>query len=68
MLTLEEQILFLKKQRKDSIQNLKNVKKQFGDRYSHIFLEKMNHNIFCYDSVLSSLRELQSIKNTSYGK
>ncbi|WP_299219840.1 hypothetical protein [uncultured Aquimarina sp.] len=68
MLTLEEQLLFIKEQRKDSVRIIQCLKKQFGDRYRHIFKEKVNHTIFCCDSVLSSLKELQSLKNKSYGK
>ncbi|WP_299189609.1 hypothetical protein [uncultured Aquimarina sp.] len=68
MLTLEEQLLFIKEQRKESIRTIKCLQEQFGDRYRHIFTEKINHTIFCCDSVLSSLKELQSLKNKTYGK
>ena len=68
MLTFEEQLLFIEQQRKESIQLIQCIQSQFGDRYSDIFIEKINHTIFCCDSVLSSLKELQAFKNRSYGK
>lgn len=68
MLTLEEQLLFIKEQRKESIRTIQCLQEQFGDRYRHIFTEKMNHTIFCCDSVLSSLKKLQTIKKSTCGK
>lgn len=68
MLTLEEQILFLQQQRKESIQTLQNLQEHFGDRYAHIFTEKINHHIFCFDSVLESLQKLQSKNPKNYGQ
>ncbi len=68
MLTLEEQLTFLQQERKDSIQNAQNLREQFGTRYNHIFTEKINHTIFCYDSVLASIKELLALKNKTYGK
>ncbi|WP_299432054.1 hypothetical protein [uncultured Aquimarina sp.] len=68
MLTLEEQLLFIEQQRTDSIKTIQSLQEQFGDRYRHIFTEKINHTIFCCDSILSSLKELQSLKNKTYGK
>lgn len=68
MLTLEEQLLFIEQQRKDSISLIESLQEQFGDRYRHIFTEKIGHTIFCCDSVLSSLNELQALKTKSYGK
>lgn len=67
MLTLEEQILFLQQQRKESIQALQNLQEHFGDRYAHIFTEKINHHIFCYDSILASLRTLLAKNTKNYG-
>ena len=68
MLTIKEQILYIKEHRKESVRTLQCLQEQFGDRYRHIFTEKINHIIFCCDSVLSSLKELQSLKNKTYGK
>ena len=67
MLTLEEQLVFLKQERQDMIQTLENLRSQFGERNSEIFNEKISHTIFCYDSVLTSLKELQHLKNRSHG-
>jgi len=68
MLTLEEQLLFIKEQRKDSVRIIECLEEQFGDRYKHIFAEKVNHTVFCCDSIFSSLKELQTLKSKSYGK
>lgn len=68
MLTLEEQFLFIEQQRKDSIALIESLQEQFGDQYRHIFTEKIGHTIFCYDSVLASLNELQALKNKTYEK
>ena len=68
MLTFQEQLLFLRQQRKESIDTINALKDCFGDRYAHVFTEKMNHNIFCYDSVLASLKELENFKKNRRGK
>ena len=62
MLTLEEQLLFIEQQRKESIGVIESLQDQFGDRYKHIFTEKIHHTIFCCDSVLASLKKLQALK------
>lgn len=62
MLTLREQISFLKENSKQEEKIITAISKQFGDMNREIFIEKINHKMFCYSSVLNSLEELEKIK------
>ncbi len=68
MLTLEEQLLFLEEHKKLFVELLEQFQEQFGEINKDVFTKQIDHNNFCYDSVLVSLQELQNLKNKPYGK
>lgn len=62
MLTLEEQLAFLKISCDQQIKLLEQLSEQFGEVNKEIFTIQIDHIMFCYDSVLASIHELQTIK------
>ncbi len=68
MLTLDEQIVFLKESRKQKTKFLEHVSKQFGEINKQMFTRQIGHTIFCYDSILQSILELQALKSKTHGK
>jgi len=68
MLTLEEQLVFLKESRKQQAEFLEHASKHFGEVHKDMFTLQINHTVFCYDSILLSILELQSLKNKKSGK
>lgn len=68
MLTLEEQLLFLEEHRDMFTKLLKQFQEQFGEVNKGMFIQQIDHNHFCYDAVLASIRELQALKKRQDGK
>ncbi|WP_282088307.1 hypothetical protein [Aquimarina algiphila] len=68
MLTLEEQLLFLEEHRDMFTKLLKQFQEQFGEVNKGIFIQQIDHNNFCYDSIISSIQKLQALKKLQNGK
>ncbi len=68
MLTLEEQLLFLEEHRDMFTKLLELFQGQFGEINKDLFIQQIDHNNFCYDSVLVSILELQALKKIQDGK
>ncbi|GAA4277029.1 hypothetical protein [Aquimarina mytili] len=63
MLTLEEQLVFLEASCDQKIRLLEQISEQFGEVNNEIFTTQIDHTMFCYESVITSIRELQNIKS-----
>ncbi|WP_299187668.1 hypothetical protein [uncultured Aquimarina sp.] len=67
MTTLKEQLLFIKERKHDYMKVIEFRNKNINT-YHSISKEVINHTIFCYDSIIHSLKELQRLKKKNYGK
>ena len=67
MLTLEEQLIFIKERKNDYIKIVEFRNKNL-DTNLPIPQKIINQTIFCYDSIIQSINELQALKTKSYGK